>query len=76
MTGVYCFDRYIKYVRDYGIKISLQMHDEILFKTTEAEKEIIKFRLKTAIEFVNQEIKLNVPLAISTDFGKSYAACH
>ena len=75
-TGVYCFDTYVKYVRQQGIKISLQMHDEILFKTTEAQKEEVKLKLNEAIKKVNDEIKLNIPLGISMDFGKNYADCH
>lgn len=75
-TGVYCFDKYIRHVRNQGIKISLQMHDEILFKTTESNKEVIKWKLKDAIAQVNNELKLNIPLGISMDFGKSYADCH
>ena len=75
-TGVYCFDMYIKQVRARGIKISLQMHDEILFKTTESQKEYLKYQLNQAIDSVNAIVKLNVPLGISMDFGHSYADCH
>lgn len=75
-TGVYCFDTYVKYVRKQGIKLSLQMHDEILFKTLEAEKEDIKVKLNHAIKQVNEEVKLNIPLGISIDFGINYADCH
>ena len=75
-TGVYCFDTYIKYVREAGIKVSLQMHDEILFKTREEDKELIKIKLNSSIKKVNEEIKLNVPLGISMDFGQNYADCH
>jgi hypothetical protein len=75
-TGVYCFDMYIMEVRKRGIQISLQMHDEILFKTTEANKENIKEILKDSIKAVNDKVKLNVPLGISIDFGVNYADCH
>lgn len=75
-TGVYCFDTYVKYARKSGIKISLQMHDEILFRTSEENKEVIKWKLNQAIGWVNEEIKLNIPLGISVDFGKNYADCH
>lgn len=75
-TGVYCFDTYVKYVRSKGYKISLQMHDEILFRITPEEQDKIKINLKDAIKMVNEEIKLNVPLNISMDFGENYAACH
>lgn len=75
-TGVYCFDMYIKEVRSRGIKISVQMHDEILFKTTQENKEYIKYQLNQSIDSVNAIVKLNVPLAISMDFGNSYAEVH
>lgn len=75
-TGVYCFDTYVKYVRKSGIKVSLQMHDEILFKTHNSEREQVKIQLHSAIKQVNDEIKLNIPLAISIDFGINYADCH
>ena len=75
-TGVYCFDMYIMEVRKRGIKISLQMHDEILFNTTEEKKEYVKHQLTEAIAIVNAEVKLNVPLGISIDFGFSYASVH
>ena len=32
--------------------------------------------LKQAIKEVNDELKLNVPLGISIDFGSNYAECH
>jgi DNA polymerase I-like protein with 3'-5' exonuclease and polymerase domains len=75
-TGVYCFDSYIRKVREKGVKVSLQMHDEILFRLAEGSKEEISEKLKTSIAEVNEEIKLNVPLGISMDFGYNYAACH
>jgi hypothetical protein len=77
-TGVYCFDMYIKHVREKGIKISLQMHDEILFRlsTNPKEKEKVIDKLQASIREVNEEVKLNVPLGISMDFGHNYADCH
>lgn len=77
-TGVYCFDTYVKYVRNQGIKISLQMHDEILFRLEDdpAIKHNISEKLRRSIVQVNSEINLNIPLGISIDFGKNYADCH
>jgi hypothetical protein len=77
-TGVYCFDRYIKYVREKGIKISLQMHDEILFRISKdsSRRVDVANHLQDSIKSVNDEIKLNVPLGISMDFGANYAECH
>lgn len=77
-TGVYCFDEYLKEVRERGIKVSLQMHDEILFRLQDSsyDQGVIKGKLQTAIEAVNKKIKLNIPLGISVDFGNNYADCH
>lgn len=75
-TGVFCFDKYIAYVRAQEIKISMQMHDEILFKTTVAEEDNIKKKLNYAIKKVNTDVQLNVPLAKSVDFGENYADVH
>lgn len=75
-TGVYCFDTFIKYVREQGIKISLQMHDEILFKLGSDQKEVIAEKLNNAIKKVNDQIKLNISLGMSMDFGHNYADCH
>jgi DNA polymerase I-like protein with 3'-5' exonuclease and polymerase domains len=52
------------------------MHDEILFKTSEGEKEYVKYQLGQAIDSVNAIVKLNIPLGISVDFGVNYADCH
>lgn len=77
-TGVYCFDMFIQEVRKRGIKISLQMHDEILFRLEDSKyfKEQTEGILKQAIKSVNDQVKLNVPLGISMDFGYNYADCH
>lgn len=75
-TGVYCFDTFVKYARKSGIKVSLQMHDEILFRLKVEDKEEVKEKLNNAIKQVNEEIKLNIPLGISMDFGQNYADCH
>jgi len=75
-TGVYCFDMQILAARRRGIKISLQMHDEILFNLPEDDKERITKLLYECIDEVNNKIKLNVKLGISVDFGHSYADCH
>jgi len=77
-TGVWCFDNYVREVRKRGIKVSLQMHDEILFRiinNAQERKKIIN-KLEDSIKSVNEQIKLNVPLGISMDFGHSYADCH
>lgn len=75
-TGVYIFDSFIRKVREKGIIIRLQYHDEILTYLRITDKDKVKKILYDSIEEINQEIKLNVPLGISVDFGESYAMVH
>jgi hypothetical protein len=75
-TGVYCFDTHIRNVRDQGIKINLQYHDEIGFNLLNVNKEMVSAKLLKAIQITNEILKLNVPLGISIDYGQNYAECH
>jgi len=75
-TGVYIFDLYVRKVRGKGIKIMFQYHDEIEFFLLRGEEPSIIEKLNLAIKEVNEEVKLNVPLSISIDFGISYAETH
>lgn len=75
-TGVYCFDTWVRNVRNNGIIIRLQYHDEIGFPLLKKDQELVKEKLKAAIQQTNEEVPLNVPLGISIDFGPNYADCH
>jgi DNA polymerase I-like protein with 3'-5' exonuclease and polymerase domains len=75
-SGVYCFDLYIRFVREQGIKIQMQIHDEIAFPLLVNEQEKVKIKLNKAIQKVNEIVKLNVPLGISMDFGIRYSEIH
>jgi hypothetical protein len=75
-TGVFCFDSCIRKYREKGIKISLQYHDEVMFMLRKDSKEKAKKILLTSVEEVNKEIKLNVPLGCSADFGENYSLIH
>jgi DNA polymerase I-like protein with 3'-5' exonuclease and polymerase domains len=75
-TGVYCFDTHIRNVREQGIIINLQYHDEIGFGFLKEQEQEIKDKLNKAIELTNKALSLNVPLGISIDIGKNYAEAH
>lgn len=75
-TGVYCFDNWVREVRNKGVKIMLQYHDEIAFPLLRGKEEETESILKQAIITVNEKIKLNVELGISVDFGDNYAQIH
>jgi hypothetical protein len=75
-TGVYCFDTWVRKVRAKGIMITLQYHDEIAFVLYDKDKEIAREKLQEAIKEANEELKLNIELGISVDFGDNYAQIH
>lgn len=77
MTGVYCFDNYVREVRSQTIKLCGQFHDEIAFRFPKStNKEEIKRILNSSIDRVNDRLKLNIQLGISIDFGDNYAEIH
>jgi hypothetical protein len=75
-TGVYCFDLCIRKYREKGIKIMLQYHDEVAFMLLKGEEDSVRHKLMTSVKEVNDEVKLNVPLGISVDFGLNYSLIH
>lgn len=75
-TGVYCFDTQVRHVRNKGIKICGQFHDEIAFPVLLGDEQRIEGLLNQAIVETNNELKLNIKLGISVQFGNSYAAIH
>lgn len=75
-TGVYCFDTWIRNVRKRGLKICGQFHDEIIIPLIAEDEQKVRKILKEAIDETNKELKLNVELGISIDFGVNYAEIH
>lgn len=75
-TGVYCFDLWVREVRNRGIKIMMQYHDEIAFYFPAGREQEIERILRESIEKVNGYLNLNVPLGVSVDFGDNYAEIH
>ncbi len=75
-TGSYVFDLWLKKVRAKGLKIKLQYHDEQMFQVYTKHKEAAERVLRQAMEEVNEELKLNVEIGISVDFGKRYSEIH
>lgn len=73
-TAVYVFDLYVKYIRKQGQKIAYQCHDEWLGNIK--DKEETNITIQNAIEQVNEELKLNVKIGCSVDYGNNYAQCH
>ena len=75
-TGVFCFDSWVSLCRRYGIKTIGQFHDEIIALVSEGEEEQTKVTMEQAIENLNNNLELNVPLGVDAQFGKTYADIH
>lgn len=75
-TGVYCFDLWNSKVRGKGWKLCGQFHDEIIAPIHKRQEVAISEALLQAIAETNNEVRLNVPLSVSKDFGRSYAEIH
>lgn len=63
-------------MRKRGLKIILQYHDEIALYLRKEDKETVRNHVNEAMEEVNRELKLNVPISVSVDFGTNYSQIH
>lgn len=75
-TAVYVFDLYMRKALELGITPIFQVHDEASFNILPENKEKTKKLLELAIQKVNEELKLNVKIGASIDFGINYSLCH
>lgn len=79
-SGAYIFDYWLRKSREklkpIGVPIILQYHDEKAGICLQFQKEIVKQVLTEAMEELNQDLKLNVPIGFSIDFGDNYASVH
>ncbi len=75
-SAVFVFDTWLKYIRHMGIKVAFQMHDEMAFNLLDGKEEETKSIINKAIDKVNEELKLNVQIRCSIDFGKDYSKIH
>ena len=75
-TGVYCFDTWVKHCREDGVLTIGQFHDEIISLVKEGKEAQESESMNDSIKKLNEELKLNVPLGIDAQFGKSYADIH
>jgi DNA polymerase I-like protein with 3'-5' exonuclease and polymerase domains len=79
-AGVYFFDTWVRNVKNKldtnYMNILLQYHDEILLLCKKDKKEKMEKILEKSIIETNEQIKLNVEINISMDWGLNYADCH
>lgn len=74
-TGVYCFDTLVKHCQG-PYPIIGQFHDEVVCLVKLGDRERAKAHFRRAIDRTNEELKLNIKLDITVEFGKSYADIH
>ena len=75
-TGVYCFDSWVKECRGMGLQSIGQFHDEVIVLTKEGDEDKVENIMNMAIDNVNQDLQLNVPLGVDAQFGRTYADIH
>ena len=75
-TGVYCFDMWVRFQRDAGLKVIGQFHDETISLVKLGDEEKTSKILKDAIHKVNKVLKLNRDLDCDVCFGNNYAEIH
>jgi DNA polymerase III epsilon subunit-like protein len=75
-TGVFCFDTYLKHIRQGGPPVIGQMHDEFIAQVKLGNEERFRQHVNEAIRKVNEELGLDVQLDVGLDFGHSYAEIH
>jgi DNA polymerase I-like protein with 3'-5' exonuclease and polymerase domains len=79
-SGVYVFDSWLRKVKEkiknLDIHVVLQYHDEILLVYSIEFKDKLRQILEQAMVETNEQLKLNIEIGISVDFGNNYGECH
>ena len=79
-SGVYVVDLWISEIRKEfkgtELKIQLQYHDELLVKLKKDQVNYVETTLQNAMKNVNKNLKLNVVVGISAEFGMNYKDVH
>jgi hypothetical protein len=75
-TGVYIFDLWIYLLRQEGVVILMNMHDEILTYCRKENTDKLQGILEKSMDKVNQLLDLNVEIKVTPKFGKTYWDVH
>lgn len=75
-AGVWVFDTWLRYIREKGVKIKLQYHDECLLSLERGKEEYIKEVLNEAMVKTNKKLKLNITISCESKFGENYSIVH
>jgi len=75
-TGDYIFTLWQHNLMAMGVKLYAGFHDEIVTCCKPEDCDTIIEKLKKAMELVNKQLKLKVPIGIDYKIGNSYADVH
>lgn len=75
-AGSYIFNLWQNNMMNLGIKLCGSFHDEIVTYCKPEEVDDVVAKLKKAIDMVNRQLKLKVPVGIDYKVGKNYAEVH
>ena len=75
-TAVYVFDVWVMYMRQLGLRVAMQYHDEVLLNLKEGTEERVRDIINEAILLTNNRLQLNVKIGCSVDFGSNYSETH
>lgn len=75
-TGVYCFDMWVKEVRNSGMPIIGQMHDEIIGLVKLGCRDRVSSIINDAMDNTNNLLQLNRELGCDVQFDTTYAGIH
>ena len=75
-AGVYVFDLWLAYLRQNGIIVRFQMHDEVMFILKKKDSQNIKEKVLDAIDKVNKKLNLNIKISCDIKFGDNYSKVH
>lgn len=76
MSGVYILDLWLKYLREHGVIINYQCHDEWLKRCYLTDVETVYQLAKEGIDWINEILPLNVTIDYDIKKGVNYAEVH
>ena len=79
-SGDYVFNLWLKYIKEdlnkLKYNVAYQCHDELLISLKKEDKNLVSRIVKDSMIKVNEELKLNIVISISVEFGINYAETH
>lgn len=75
-SGDYIFTLWQHNLMKLGVILRGGWHDEIVTTCKSEDKEEIIEKLKQALDMVNKQLKLKIPVSLSYEVGKNYGECH